>query len=328
MMNINHRIRSGFTLLEVLLAVSIFAILVSALYTTFRVGLRAYDIGEKEIDQMQHARVIFDTISRDLRSVYYQVETSYNNNLRRMLAQYEQQRLKAELDGTLDEFLYGNRSNEGETGVPNPYESFIEINLDFKAENAEKSDSMTFVRYQMDDGISRTQPWALGRISYFVENGELIRTEEDIFQPGKDKEGNEIEKKIPRKEVLAKGIVKFDLHYGFFRDDDWMEAPDWDSNARRYRNPARVIEEDEPNYQELIQKEAQKPVDGLPAFVRASIIIEEKGKKRLKSNDPNFGLEGGTTISGRRSFSSLIRIPCAQENYTPSLNEDEEDDKK
>nr|HQH12487.1 prepilin-type N-terminal cleavage/methylation domain-containing protein [Candidatus Sumerlaeota bacterium] len=82
-----RKLQPGFTLLEVLLAVSIFAMLISALYTTFRVGLRAYDIGEKEIDQMQHARVIFDTMSRDLRSVYYQAETSYNNNLRRMLAQ-------------------------------------------------------------------------------------------------------------------------------------------------------------------------------------------------------------------------------------------------
>jgi len=322
-----RKLQPGFTLLEVLLAVSIFAMLISALYTTFRVGLRAYDIGEKEIDQMQHARVIFDTMSRDLRSVYYQAETSYNNNLRRMLAQYEQQRLKAELDGTLDEFLYGRGSNEEDTGVPNPYDSYIEINLDFKADNAERADSMTFVRYQMDDGISRTQPWALGRISYFVENGELIRTEEDIFQPGKDKEGNEIEEKIPRREVLAKGVVKFDLHFGFFREDDWMEAPDWDSNARRYRNPARVIEEDDPNYQELIQKEARKPVDGLPAFVRAAIIIEEKSKRRIKSADASIE-PGGKAGSGRRSFSSLIRVPCAEENYTPSLCEDEDSDDK
>jgi len=311
----------AFTLLEVLIATTIFSLVAAALYTTFRTGVRAYESSEKEIVRMQHARVIFDTISRDLRSVYSLPETSYNNNLRISLIQFGQMRLRAEIEGRLDEFLYGDRNNPDDRGAPNPYDNFIEINLDFKATDGGDIDSMTFVRYQYDDGVTRIQPWALGRITYSVENGELIRTEEDIIQPRKDKEGNAIEEKIPRREVLAKGLVKFDLHFGYFKEDYWMESNDWDSNAKRYRNPMEELDEEDPLYQEKCRWDQMKPVDGLPAFVRVNLEIEDEGHKRPARAAAVAGGNANAVRKGsRRIYSSLLRIPTSQENYMPSLD--------
>jgi len=318
----------GFTLLEVLIATTIFSLVATALYTTFRVGVRAYESGEKEIVRMQHARVIFDTISRDLRSVYSLPETSYNKNLRNSLARFEQLKLRAETEGRLDEFLFGDRNNPDDQGAPNPYDSFIEINLDFKATDGGGMDSMTFVRYQYDDGVTRIQPWSLGRITYSVENGELVRTEEDVFQPRKDKEGNVIEEKLPRREVLARGLVKFDVHFGYFRDGDWMESDDWDSTAKRYRNPMEELDEEDPLYQEKSRWEQMKPVDGLPAFVRVKLEIEDEGHKRSARVAAAADENADTAQRGsRRIYSSLIRIPTAQENYIPSLDKDMKDER-
>lgn len=324
--------KNGFTILEVLLAVTIFTLVASALYTTFRVGVKAYEAGTKEINRMQHARVIFDTLSRDLRCVYYRPESSYNNTLRQVVSQYEREYQQAEVEGRLDEFLYGD-DGENREGAENPYNRSIEIDLKFHAEDKEDLDTMRFVRYQYDDGTTRIQPWGLGRISYSVDDGNLIRTEEDIIVPMKNPDGEVIEEKVPGAEVLAKGVLRFDLKYGFFFNDDWMEAEDWDSSAKRYRNPADdllvdddgepLMEEDDEymssdEYREKMRKEQMKPADGLPAFVRITVEIEELEFGRKRKSKSNKKKNPRTRV-----FSSLLRIPAAAENYMPSFFEDE-----
>jgi prepilin-type N-terminal cleavage/methylation domain-containing protein len=328
-MNTKRR-HSGFTLLEMLISVTIFALISTALYTTFRVGTRAYASGEREIRRMQHARIIFDTISRDLRSVYFLTETSYNNTIRQEVSRFQREMMKHELDGTIDEFLYADSDDPEDEDVKSPYEGYIEIDLNFTAENHEELDEMSFIRYQYDDGMTQVQPWALGRITYYVEDNILYRCEEDIIEPMKDYEGEVTEEKFPRKEILAKGVTKFDLCYGFFYNDDWMEADDWDSNAKRYRNPSIDFDEifgEDPEeyendieYKDMLKKEQMKPPDGIPAFVRVSIEIQDD--KLVDSGKKNTKKKKHKALA----FSTIIRIPMAQENYLPSLEEDEEDD--
>jgi len=313
----------AFTLIEVLLAISIFSLVVTSLYTTFRVGMRSYASGEREINRMQHARVIFDTIDRDIRSVYYMPETSYNQNLRRAVSRFQQEWMKAELDGRLDEFLYGDENHPEKEQALNPYEMGIEIDLHFKADNQADLDSLTFVRYQYNDGLTNIQPWGLGRIRYLVEGEQLIRTEEDIIEPMKDMQGTVIEEKIPRRDVLAEGVKRFDLRFGFFYQDDWMEAEDWDSKAKRYRNPTVELDEEDPDYPEKLKREQMKPEDGLPAFIRITLDIEDE--KQSKGDQKSRA--ASKTKPRIQTFSTLVRMPTAQENYLPSLEEDNEGEK-
>jgi len=305
------------------LGLTIFSLVVASLYTTFRVGMKSYEIGQKEINRMQHTRVIFETVSRDLRSVYYLPETAYNKNLRQALNKFRQEMMKAEMQGHLEEFLYGE--DDEDDGTPNPYEVGIEIDLNFKGENNDQMDSMTFVRYQYNDGITGIQPWGLGRITYQLEEDELVRLEEDVIEPMKDIDGTVIEEKIPRRDVLARGVTKFDLHYGFFYNEDWMEAEDWDSQAKRYRNPAMEIDEEDPDYQDKLKKEEMKPKDGLPAFVRIDLDIQDFDEREMRKGsqkkDTHKKKKGKS-----QSFTTLVRIPPALENYLPSLEEEEEDE--
>lgn len=317
------RHNKAFTLLEVLLAITIFSLVVVSLYTTFQVGLRAYSSGQKEIDRMQHSRVLFESLSRDLRSVYYSPETAYNINLRRSLTRFQEELMKAEMEGRIDEFLNGVEDDPKNPGARNPYESGLEIDLQFKGENSDKLDRLTFVRYQYDDGITRIQPWSLSRIEYYVEDDTLIRSEEDIIQPMKDLEGVEIEEKVPRKDPLAKGVKKFNIQYGYFYQDDWMMADDWESSAKRYRNPLMELDEEDPDYPEKLKQEQLKPEDGLPAFVRISMDIVEPDKNKSVGKNPRDKKKGRTL-----SFTTLVRIPTAQENYLPSLEEEDERDEK
>ena len=313
----------AFTLVEVLIAISIFSLVITSLYTTFRVGMRAYASGEREINRMQHARVIFDTLNRDIRSIYYLPETSYNQNLKRAVSRFQQEWMRAEMDGRLDEFLYGDEKNPKKEPAQNPYEMGIEINLQFQAENHKTLDSMTFVRYQYSDGLTSIQPWGLGRIRYLVEDEQLIRTEEDIIEPMKDFEGNVVEEKVPRRDVLAKGVKRFDLRFGFFFQDDWSEAEDWDSKAKRYRNPVVELDEEDPDNQEKMKREQMKPVDGLPAFIRVTLDIEDETQAKGTSKSRSAKKQTAKI----QTFSTLIRVPLAQENYLPSLEEENGDEK-
>ena len=142
-----------------------------------------------------------------------------------------------------------------------------------------------------------------------------------LWKTMKDHEGNALEEKVPRQDVLARGVKKFDLYYGFFFDEDWMEAEDWHSNEKRYRNPTEELDEEEPDYVQRLREQQMKPVDGLPAFVKVVLEIEDEKQPRSDKGKKPPKKKGKTQM-----FSSIIRVPLAQENYLPSLQEDEEDE--
>lgn len=61
------QVSRGFTLLELLIAVTIFSIVAVAIYTSFNVGIRAWRKAEASYKIKQEARHAFDAIGRDLR---------------------------------------------------------------------------------------------------------------------------------------------------------------------------------------------------------------------------------------------------------------------
>lgn len=60
--------RSGFTLMELLIAIMIFSIVGVAIYSSFNVGIRAWRKAEASYEVRQEARYALDTIARGLRS--------------------------------------------------------------------------------------------------------------------------------------------------------------------------------------------------------------------------------------------------------------------
>ena len=66
---LNKQKQSGFTLLELLISVTILAIILTIIMGAMRLASRAFDVGDKRIDKYQRIRVMYDFITEDIRSM-------------------------------------------------------------------------------------------------------------------------------------------------------------------------------------------------------------------------------------------------------------------
>ena len=58
----------GFTLLELVIALTIVAVIVVIIFGALRIGIRAWEKGEKDVDMRQRQRIVLDLIKRQLAS--------------------------------------------------------------------------------------------------------------------------------------------------------------------------------------------------------------------------------------------------------------------
>jgi general secretion pathway protein J len=65
---LNSRSR-GFTLLELLISMTIVAMIVVIMFGAFRIGIRAWEKGEKDVDIRQRQRIVLDLVKRQLASI-------------------------------------------------------------------------------------------------------------------------------------------------------------------------------------------------------------------------------------------------------------------
>ncbi len=66
-LKVSHR---GFTLIEMILAVSIFSMVVTIIFSSFRLGLGAWEKGENNIEFFQRVRASSDFLYRQVSSIY------------------------------------------------------------------------------------------------------------------------------------------------------------------------------------------------------------------------------------------------------------------
>ena len=68
---------NGFTLLELLLSISILSVLLVAIYGTLSLSARTWEKGERDIEKLQRERVVMNILSRELKSIFpYKVTPS------------------------------------------------------------------------------------------------------------------------------------------------------------------------------------------------------------------------------------------------------------
>ncbi|MBT9438407.1 MAG: prepilin-type N-terminal cleavage/methylation domain-containing protein [Desulfobacterales bacterium] len=58
----------GFTLLELLISLTILGVIVVIIFGAFRIGIRAWEKGEKDVESRQRQRIVLDLIKRQLAS--------------------------------------------------------------------------------------------------------------------------------------------------------------------------------------------------------------------------------------------------------------------
>ena len=69
--------KRGFTLIEVLIAVAIAAIIIAALYSTFFLSRKAVDAVDDSLVKLQECRAVLDAMKREIESAVFSMEKPY-----------------------------------------------------------------------------------------------------------------------------------------------------------------------------------------------------------------------------------------------------------
>jgi prepilin-type N-terminal cleavage/methylation domain-containing protein len=189
---------AGFTLLEVMVAIAIFAVSTLALVISFQTATKSFASGRRTTETMQTLRFVVEHISRDLRAVYY--DTDYNKRFNDM--QFEMASKEQELIQQLkDESGKRDKDEKGEPGFLG-----LRLNLQFvgqgnggkgggasgsgkvaartpvvPAETGEPGATgksgpyIEFAHFTPTDGTFDESSWGTERVRYYVENGNLYR---------------------------------------------------------------------------------------------------------------------------------------------------------
>jgi general secretion pathway protein J len=67
--------RQAFTLIELIISLTIIAVILVIIFGAFRIGIRAWEKGEKDIDKQQRYRIVLDLIHRQITSITYKKAT-------------------------------------------------------------------------------------------------------------------------------------------------------------------------------------------------------------------------------------------------------------
>ncbi len=318
----------GFTVLEILVAVTIFSIVSVIIFSIFHAAIKSQRVGDRETKMLNHARFALDTIEKDITNVIYRDETSYNIIMSRMIAEMEEERYKAEQTGYWEDF--NAKYVDEESSIGNPYELGRLIDLQFSGSENGKKDTLTFtVRqpYQIGD-IYR--PYGVSRVKYFLQDGWLIRSEDVIDTKERDAFGNVYSRPIPPSySRLAEGVKVFDLKYTFWYDHQWYEKDGWVSGIRQTRNGKYLLgdyrEDDDPRnrdtpeynntlepgapgWNEQLNDSRNEPLDRLPSLIRVKLVI----------SDP-------TNEKRTAEFQRVIKVPPSEETYVPFDRLEEEE---
>ena len=305
--------RYGLTMLEMILATVIFAILGVIILGVFRTGTHAYEKVTRQAVLLDQAQVAFDSLERDIHSVFYRDEDEYNVNIEGFIRQLG-------LEGRSEEEIEDILRQIEDGGLRNPYEQGILIDLQCIGEPHGDNASLSFATYHPREPGRSGAEWGLYRVTYKSEGGALVRSEESVMDVSRNVFGEAIEKKKKRHTVLAEGVSSFQLYYGYWFDEVWIESRRWNSTRRDLRSSFSIMspEEDEellealedPNSLEYQQREQlyfQGPPDNLPSWVRITLTLEDPA-------NPKYA----------ETFHTVIRVHTSKETYVPNPQLDRE----
>ncbi len=338
--------KTGFTVLEILVAMTIFSMVTLVVFSVFSAAIRSQRPAKRETNMLARSRFAMDSIERDLTNVFFRDETSYNQNIRRQIEAMEAQRADAEYTNDWDNFYsqYGNPADDEEEGqVGNPYDKGRIIDLQFTGEK----DSLTFTVQKKFEVGSPYRPFGLAKVKYFVEKGNLIRRDDSLEPAPRNIFGESLAKKTPPSyTVVAEEVQSFQVRYVYWFDNQWYEVETWSSSNRTIRNAHFLMGDYEhrrseyddnstpqfdangnrisgganqslrpgdPGWNEYLNDQESEPLDRLPAEIRIRLVIGPKDNKKRQV-----------------PFQRLIRIFPAEETYTPwnELSEDEREEEQ
>lgn len=181
-----HLRRRGFTLIEVILAATIFLITAGALFVTFRTGIRAWRAGHAASEVFQTVRVAQDVINRDLHNLAYRPDEDYNKTYRR-----QRDLMAAMMNGRNPESGFNPALASGlpadldlsEAGGLGMMAGLLKlsppIDLSFQGQDGGDLDTISFTRHQGPRSSTDKDFSGMRRVKYFVKDGVLYREDSD-----------------------------------------------------------------------------------------------------------------------------------------------------
>jgi len=278
----------GFTLLELILAVTILAVVIGAIYSALRTGMRAYYRGEKLGRIQQIGTVALKDISKELRSIYVPYETEYYYPE----IDYEEGEYPEEVEEDL----------EGGT--------FIFRYL-FKYYLRGTCDEITFTATEPVLGSEDPRAKELVQLHYYVDDGVLYKSRRNVLQPEEEFSAYDEEENA---DILAEFVEELSFEYGFTEYGEWIWKEDWDSLAYQYR--LQPTEDDFLEYEDLIDNEEDEDgdvyefypfMDGLPNGVRVMLVLKDE-----------------SLSPAPHTYKSFVRLPVSVV-AEPYIDEEEED---
>lgn len=323
-----RRLRA-FTLLEVMVAVTIFALVSLVVFAVFSAAIRSVRTGDSEIESIARSRFVMDTMSRDISNIFFRDETSYNQLITRMVEEMERQRLIAEQSGNWEDFYnaYGNPSDKNpraNASVGNPYEKGRVIDVQLQGKDGGDSDQLTFASHQPFEVGGIYRPLGIHRVTYSLKGDVLVRLSESVEAAPRNIFGEAQEKPAPPQVIpLARPVKRFNLTYLFWYDNQWYETDSWNSTNRQIRNGRFILgdykneqsvrgddtqlQPGDPGWNEYINDQQSEPLDRLPAAIRLSLTLADPENEKRTA-----------------SFERIFRVPGAEETYVPFVDLTEE----
>ena len=338
----------GFTVIEILIAVTIFSLVAIVIFSVFRTAVRTQATAQRETEMLERSRFVMDSLDRDFTNIFFRDETAYNVTVSNMIEKMEQERLRAEETGDWTQFeaQFGkvddsHRDSKDEENadpsIGNPYEKGRIIDLQFKAQDGGKTDKINFAIADRLGSGTPYQPWGLGRVEYSVDKGWLMRREQTVETEKRDLRGESKGLPTPpRVTKLAEGIEEFDLSFAFWFDNTWYEIDSWESSNRQIRNARQIlgtyeseelqqtgrndgenapqnaeggtIRPGDPGWNEYLNDLDSEPLDRLPAYIRVRLVLAAPESPTRKY-----------------TFQRIFRIGMAEETWVPGreLKEDQ-----
>lgn len=195
----------GFTLLEVLLAMTIFTITISALFVTFRTGIKAWQTGHASSEIFQTARIVQELMIRDFHNLAYRQDDELNTNFRGTLdliadireadlygPDYIETRFGPGFQRRYDALRGGQnivapepevdgrgrrRARRRTNPLPRLEDLLPPIDMAFVGSDNELTDTVEFARFRQPRFPDDVDVWGLMRVKYYVEDGILYRQE-------------------------------------------------------------------------------------------------------------------------------------------------------
>ncbi|MCA9448015.1 MAG: prepilin-type N-terminal cleavage/methylation domain-containing protein [Candidatus Omnitrophica bacterium] len=281
--------QSGFTLVEILLAITIFVLIIGSIYASLFAGVNALSAGQESMEIYQTARAGMNRILKDLRKALSPASFPYEEE-EEMLDQLDadfyggymeedDEDLQLVFKGSSTQFECAIRQDTSDEDGPSMDVRQIRYRMGEDEENTVvKEIFRSILIARLEDTLRRRHEKQHGPESYFAPNASSGYFEDPIVQ------------------TVCDGVEK--IEFAYYNGFEWQTS--WDSEQIVINDFSQDLEDD------LLQDEDEEKV-GLPQLVRVTMTLKNGIVMEAATDVPGSDLNVLGQIAQESDFGSSFR---------------------